>query len=531
MNEMKNYNDQIFAEIEIESSSNTSYNPSPIPQSKKLEVDEKREIFIAMRDISRSNHSSYFLNTKFYSKQVQYENSKIFYRQAEFMKDFEDDYTDSVPFSSYFPYYQLMSYEQLRTYFTWRTKIRRGSIENISLSYAFIYIYELLNNIGVNNPTEGLDKLMTFWKGFRGFNTTIEKYLIKWVKDYHIYYELPKSFKEFLCENELQDYYPDIVGYEPETRCNFEQLCSISKYDIKKSVFYNDETKHLIKDCFDFVICKLKDMFAKEGIEFNNLIFQSSNSKSVWTPFNGALFYQCVKQNDRKLVLSENEVYICSRNNWVISKFITTDSGRQLIAYIFKQMEVVLRKLIKYKYKFSANLSPAVIQRLGKTAFYLEKTITDAVLDFYKEKNKTVVSVDESMLNKIRLEALDTQEKLIISEDDFKSAMDFTLEVPCLVKKKEEVTIPHNNITSLSDIWLSLKDSLNEVEIKALSILIQSDKDIKQFADENGLMLEVLADSINEKAFDYIGDNILEMDISMMIYDEYKDKIIIMLGL
>jgi hypothetical protein len=58
--------------------------------------------------------------------------------------------------------------------------------------------------------------------------------------------------------------------------------------------------------------------------------------------------------------------------------------------------------------------------------------------------------------------------------------------------------------------------------------VLQGNRDIKQFADENGVMLEVLADSINEKAFDHIGDNILELDDSMNLYDEYRDKIIIM---
>ncbi len=541
MSETKNYNDQLFAEIEIESGNNNSYEPTPIPQSEELVVDEKREIFIAMRDISRSNHSSYFLNTKFYKKQIQYENSKIFYKQAEFMKDFEDDYTNTAPFSSYFPYYQLMSYEQLRTYFTWRTKIRRGSIENTSLSYAFIYIYELLNNIGVNDPIDGLDKLMIFWNTFKVFSATIEKYLIKWIKDYHIYYELPKSFKEFLCENELQSYYPGIANYDPEMSCIFEQLCSISRYNIKQSIFYSDETKHLISDCFDFVIFKLEGIFAKLELEFNNLIFQPSKNKFDWTPFEGALFFPCLKQRNRKVVLSEDEIYTCNQNKWLLSKLITKNSGRQLLTYIFKQMEAVLREVTNYKYKISANpniINNDILQKLGAVGISLEKIITDAVLEFYKEKNKTVVSVNELVLNKIRLEALDTQEKLIITENDIKKIPIFSnetealsVEEPHAAKKKEDTLILSANKSSLSDTWISFKNVLNEIEIRALSILLQCDRDIKRFADERGIMLEVLADSINEKAFDHIGDNILELDESMMIYDEYREKTIMILGL
>ena len=527
------FEDQPFTEIEIDSGINTSYEPAPISQSIELVMDEKRKIFNSMREISRYNHSSYFLNSKFYHKQAQYENSKIFYRQAVFMKDFEDDYTEKVPFSSYFPYYQLMGYEQLRTYFTWRTKVRSGNIENTSLSYAFIYIYELLNNVGVNDPVDGLDKLMSFWTAFKIFDTTIEKYLIKWVKDYHIYYELPKSFKEFLCENELQNHYLNIVGYKPKMNFNFEQLCGISKYNIKQSTFYGDKTNQLIIDCFDFTINKLKNIFAGVGIELNDLIFQSSKSKSVWKPFNEALFYPNLKQSDRRVVLCENEVYICSQNNWVLSTLITLESGRQLIGYILKQMEAVLRKVTKYKYKLSANLNTVngeILQKLGAAGISLEKAVTDAVLEFYREKTKIVVSVNNFVLNRIRLEALDTQEKLIVPENDFQMASISFLEAPPADKEKEKFLLPPADELALPDRWTSLKNALNKTEIEALSAVLQGARNIKQFADENGVMLEVLADSINEKAFDHIGDNILELDDYMMIYDEYREKIMIMVG-
>lgn len=171
-----------------------------------------------------------------------------------------------------------------------------------------LFIYELLNNVGVSDPADGLDKLMSFWSAFKVFDTTIEKYLIKWIKDYHVYYELPVPFKLFLTEHGLQSHYPGIAGYEPETNLDFARLCGISKYNIKQSAFYNDETSGLIADCFDFVICRLQTLFSGAGINFNDLIFQSSKSKTVWPPFDGALFYPASRQPDRRVVLSDNEI-------------------------------------------------------------------------------------------------------------------------------------------------------------------------------------------------------------------------------
>ena len=60
----------------------------------------------------------------------------------------------------YFPDYQSMGYEQLRTY-TWRTNVRKGVIRKTSFSYVFVYLYELLNNVGVADCRDGS---LSFWR-------------------------------------------------------------------------------------------------------------------------------------------------------------------------------------------------------------------------------------------------------------------------------------------------------------------------------------------------------------------------------
>jgi hypothetical protein len=447
------------------------------------------------------------------------------------MKDFEDDYTEDVPFSAYFPYYQLMGYEQLRTYFTWRTKIRKGRIENTSLSYAFVYIYELLNNIGTADPEGGLVKLMSFWKAFSVFDRTIDKYLIKWIKDYHIYYRLSKPFREFLIENELQNRYPDVMRYEPDTQAHFEQLCGISKYPVTKSVFYSDETSKIIIDCFNFIVGRLKKILADAGISFHDLLFQTSRHPSVWTPFGEALFYPVMKQRDKKIVSSENEVYVCSQNKWTLTAVTAKESGKQLVGYLFKQMEAVLRKAKNYKYKLSANLNtipPEVLQQLCAAGISIEKEVTAAVLKFYEEENKTVVSVNQSALRRIRLEALDTQEKLIVPESDGPVSPVVLPEPPSAAAAAEKPPAPvHEPV--LADGWTSLESALTETERQALLVALEAG-DIKRFAFDCGMMPEVLADNINEKATDHIGDSILELDESMLIYDDYRENILKMVG-
>ena len=78
---------------------------------------------------------------------------------------------------------------------------------------------------------------------------------------------------------------------------------------------------------------------------------------------------------------------------------------------------------------------------------------------------------------------------------------------------------------SFADGWKALKNALTDVERQALSLALQEGADIKAFAVENGIMLEVLADSINEKAADCIGDSLLEIDDDIVLYDEYRENV------
>lgn len=523
----------LFYEIE--------YDSGPIPgvgkfvlkpqKIEKPEKDEKRELFGQMRDIVRTHRSTYD-NFRFFDRRVQHDNAIIFYKQGMFMKDFSDNYSGNTKFSQYFPYYHMMGYEQLRTYFTWRTEVRKGNIADTSLSYAFLYIYELLGNIGVSDPQDGLNQLMSFWKAFSAYNKSIDKYVLRWLKDYHIYYELPHSFKEFIDTNNLTQYYPKMT----DTDDNFDLFCAISKYDIRKSTFFTEDKVKLITDCFYFVTNKLRQTFADSGIHFDESIFQPTKKMSEWKPFKDALFYQWLRQADRRIVLSENEIYICSNNKWAFNTVITSENGRQLIGYIMKQMEVVLRKVTKYKFKLSANINTVTheaVGKLNKAGLSLEIIVSDAIVEFYKEATKTVVIVDHGALSRIRQEALVTQEKLIVPEQEkqfdsvifVQKSLDLSYTA---MQDKPSMSLPEIEPTPMYDVWKSLKNKLTEIEIEALSMVLHGEIELKKYADECGIMLEVLAEGINEKAIDFIGDNLL--DDEFVLYDDYKEQVKELIG-
>lgn len=489
-----------------------------------LEKDGVRELLHRMRDIAREDRSVFLGDFSFFDRRVRQEDAKTFYRQGLFMKDFTDQYAQSAPYSAYFPYYQMMGYEQLRTYFTWRTEVRKGNVAETSLSYAFLYIYELLNNIGVEDPQEGLDKLMFFWKAFRAYHKTIDKYMLRWLKDYHIYYELAQSFKAFVDQNGLAAHYPGLAHTDDE----FELFCAVSKYDIRKSAFFTGGNAKLSADCFRFLIERLRRIFAENGMDFDGSVFQPTKKISAWMPFQNALFYPWLKQKDRRVVLAENEIYLCSRNKWMFSTVPAGESGRQLVGYVMKRMESVLRKAVKYKYKLSANadaVEHAALGRLNEAGLSLENIIGDVVLAFYREATKTIVRVDHGALSQIRREALATQAKLIVPEpgETFVPAAAPPESALPVFADMHPFPLPDDEPASASDAWAGFKDALSAIEIGALSAALGGEAEIRKYAGECGVMPEVLVDGINEKAMDFIGDSL--MDEGFFLYGDYKDQL------
>ena len=71
---------------------------------------------------------------------IRWSESRLFYEQARFMEDFEDDRPYEGSVDIYFPTYQRLSEDQLRGYFTWRTRLRKGNYEPVCVSFAYIYI-------------------------------------------------------------------------------------------------------------------------------------------------------------------------------------------------------------------------------------------------------------------------------------------------------------------------------------------------------------------------------------------------------
>ena len=86
----------------------------------------------------------------------------LFFEQAQMLADYEDDFDYDRNVTRYYPTYQSLNNDELRAYFSWRTKWRKGIKKETSLSFAFIYMYELIHLIGCTDAEEAYSKLTEF---------------------------------------------------------------------------------------------------------------------------------------------------------------------------------------------------------------------------------------------------------------------------------------------------------------------------------------------------------------------------------
>jgi len=559
-----------FAEIEIDfSSSHESAaeralrffsSVTPPEPVKQKQLDPLRLKFYEMRRLASG-------------RPFARDDSELFYKQAKFMVDFTDDYPGDTKFFMYYPYYQHMGYEQLRTYFTWRTNARNGEMPQTSVSYVFLYVYELLNNIGLENPCEGLEKLLSVWKTCLEFSPALENYMPQWFKDYHVYYGIKNNFADFAKEHGLLRYYPTAFLFDDDFDNSYDIWTGISAYEVTKSKFVSEGNELLFKDCFRAVLDGIRRLCEDNNFRIEDLFVYGTGRKMPWQPFKQALFLHNRISDDCTVEMPGREFYYCKNNRWSVKLPIYFSTQKEFVGYIVKKTEACLRQAVKYKYKLTAEPKARFdstfgeLKRFGDQGVCLEKAIEKSVSEFHRSLTRTVVTVDHANLARIREEAQGTQEKLIVLDDNKECGV---WSVECGVAFQTDAEPNENAEFGISfkadvepsvsgsasertsngaermpepamaerrgvceddvrddddDGWGALKGALDAVEIGALEMILRGETDMKAFSDENGIMLEVLADSINEKAADLIGDSILETGDGMAIYDEYRESL------
>ena len=498
--------------------------------------------------------------------------AELFYRQGLLMADFEDDCPYNGTFKSYFPTYNAMSDRQLRGYFTWRAQVRRGTVEETSTSFAFLYLYELICGIGVDNPRDGYDKIKAFWDAYRAFEPGIDRFARVWLQDYAVFHgldpKLLRDSKTVMFDNaliELRRAARDLVPAPapsgqtlkrrktseptlplPPDEAHEERLMAaidaLSTYNLNNSRLdrsHHRDLRHVA--CAVYVrMARYYDTHRKTGIVAS--LF-GEETAMPYTMFASAVFFAPERHEDCEYRLDPIHIYRCQNGFWECMRIHGSRQKSSKLGEIMRACDQRLRLA----------LDPGHPLKEEKVPKYLAKIIDDEItawLSWDAAYQPVKIDIDLSQLGHIRSAAAQTREALLIDEEredgtfaDAEVAVaerrkaepvaDTIAEPVATAMQQDEASEPTISTEQFGVVapllapaptpadTASVLDSAADAYLRAL--LEQNAAQTASAVAQSGKSEDMLVDSINEALFDLVGDTVIEFSAAgPQIIEDYE---------
>lgn len=419
---------------------------------------------------------------------------QLFVLQARRLADYEDEFAYRRDVLHYFPTYQSLTDRELRGYFGWRTRWRRGEREKTWLSYAFLHIYELLNGVGSRDPVEGFDKLRAFERDYGALDSGVLRYLNTWLADYVVYHRLDPVLLEgresLALDGQLARLRaPAEVGDE----ALFEALTALSSYRLDRSALTAKEPA-LCAAVFSRVYRAVSAYYAKNRSQsFADACFGPVETRPVLL-FESAVFWDERKLRDCDYTLSPLRAYACRGGNWYLRAPAEEVARSKKLGELMRTVDSRLRAETGLGSPVQPGLSTKWMLRLidGEIAAYREEK---------RRAEARRVRFDFSRLAGIRADAAETRERLIVDEE----------------REEEEPAAPLDAPPEADDTGLTAEE-------RRLLVCLLRDESLG-WLREKGLLASVLADSINEKLYDRFADTVLQGGDPPEVAADYAEEL------
>ena len=415
----------------------------------------------------------------------------IFIKQGKLLAGYEDDYVYDRRVTHYFPTYQSLTNPELRGYFSWRTKLRRGNLQKTSLTYAFLYIYELLNQIGVTDPMDGYRKLTEFRDAYGALDDGILPYLNLWLMDYVVYYNLDAGL---LADDPQVRFNRGIAVLDSiQSRGDEEVIRAVKQLSpkwLERSKFYREYRE----DCDTVIVRVLRRMSAHYNARCKKTMVEQyfgSFSQYRVILFDAAVFHERQVEGSRQYMVDENYIYRCRNGLWSVQKYNCLPHSNGKLGDVLKAIDGVMRECYGYgcpiQYKLDTKWILKIIQEEARNLLAEKKAA---------EEKK--ITIDYSRLARIRSDAAVTRDRLMVEEEAEEEAPPVQTPVPA---DEPEDTL------------------LTRDEYRLLQSLLYG-RDYG-WVRSSGLMLSVLVDGINDKLYDTFSDSVLLGDDPPELIEDY----------
>ena len=448
---------------------------------------------------------------------------QIFYKQAKLLERYEDDCPYDREVVRYYPTYQSLNNAELRGYFTWRTRVRAGKLEKTSLSFAFLYLYELINQIGCQGPLDGYEKMKAFRDAYAVLDDRIVRYTDTWLRDYVIYYNLDHSLLEGKAANPVDQAMLVLLDLDAHTDEEIlEAFRSVSSYPPERSRFFKTHMEELRKILAP-VLRQVREHYERSCRQAWTEDFFGSTLTIHVRLFPSAIFYERTTNEDFDYEIDPLRIYHNRHGRWTFTYFDTSRMQKNKSGALLRTMDSLMREAFGFPYPVKPGLEQKWLTELiqKQTALYLEEK---------KQSERKVLQIDYSLLDQIRKNADYTKERLITPEEtETETVRSAAVEEPALAgalpaAPPAAALAASAKENSASEESPALRALLSKDELHYLQSLL--DGSDLSWIRQQGLLPSILTDSINDKLFDLFSDTVLDEDGVLPDYIEELSRLI-----
>ena len=404
---------------------------------------------------------------------------ETFLQQAKLLENYEDDVPFERDIERHINIYQFFSDLELRGYFTWRTKWRKGVLQKTNTSFARLYINELINLIGCQNPHDGYTKLLAFQENYGRLDNSIIPCLTLWLRDFVVAYNLDHTLLPPIAQDARDHALWVLTTMDQHSAHDICAACmELSSYSLQKSKIFKEKQKRVEKVVTN-VVKKISSYYREKYTDSWTTDYFGAMECIPIDLFQGAVF---VNQPavDFNYCINELRQYHYYFGQWELKFFNEFQNRKRKMGNLLRMIDSLFRSSYGYAPISYKNDTPWLQQIIEQEINVREPFDTSKKLSFNAKK-----------LEHIRQNANYIQERLLTEEERF---------VPELAQKPTAPTL------------------LGKNEIRYLTCLLTNQD--KTWIRQENLLESILIDSINEKLFDQFNDTVLNEEGVLADYQE-----------
>lgn len=444
-----------------------------------------------------------------------------FYRQGMLMANYEDDFAQMVPINKQRPVYYDLTVDQLRSYFSWRTKFRQGKYKPASAAYVYLLASELVCQIGVKDKADGLRQLrLLFAKCVEQKDISIgwqQKHILQ---NYLVYYGFPleeirPDFDDELMRGEV---YHNLLSGEASGQELYKAICCLSAYLPKNNPLLKKEPEKFYE-----LLAQVWQKVRLNPYQLLKLLVGEKTTLPV-EMFADTVFFSLDPVKDAEIILAPGLVYRCQGGQWSNEVYWPSSRQRQLLANFMHEFDRLSRQAFKQ--------GRALKEKELPPAF--KQAIMQGIADYQEilaERARPKVKINLASLDQIRADAAETKESLLTEEERQLEAEEAEKNTSESNKQASESSAAEEKLAKDIDESAASDLGLDENEEQLLLALF-SGQPYQDFLRQRHLLLSVVVDQINEKIFDEIGDAVIDCDgQKAKIVEDYRSDLADLLGI